>query len=127
MGNSLRQLNRAGQSVWLDNLSHKLVDSGELQRWVSEDAITGVTSNPTIFQKAIVGSSDYDSRLRALLKGGMRAEKELFFGLALDDIADAASVLRPVFDATAGQDGFVSIEVSPDIAYDTAATVAEAR
>ena len=127
MSNSLRKLNRAGQSVWLDNLSRKLVDSGELQRWVTEDAITGVTSNPTIFQKAIVGSADYDSRLRSLLKSGMRSEKELFFGLALDDIADAAAVLRPVFDATDGQDGFVSIEVSPDIAYNTAATVAEAR
>lgn len=127
MSNTLRKLNLAGQSVWLDNLSRKLVDSGELQRWVTQDAVTGVTSNPTIFQKAIVGSSDYDSRLKALLDAGVTEPKALFFGLALDDIADAAAVLRPVFDATNGIDGFVSIEVSPDIAYDTAATVAEAR
>lgn len=127
MGNPLKRLNRAGQSVWLDNLSRKLVDSGELRRWVSEDAVTGVTSNPTIFQKAIVGSTDYDTRLRKLLNDGIRTEKSLFFGLALDDISDAAHVLRPVYEATAGRDGFVSIEVSPDIAHDTQATVAEAQ
>ena len=125
--NPLIGLKELGQSVWLDNLSRKLMDTGELKRLIAEDGLTGITSNPTIFQKAISGSTDYDDSLKRMLKEGMRDEKELFLGLAFEDISRAADLLWPVYQASIGLDGFVSIEVSPDLAYDTDATIKEAR
>src|SRR5512139_302821 len=125
--NSLAELRKLGQSVWLDNLSRKLMDSGELKRLIDEDGVTGITSNPTIFQKAISGSTTYDATIQKLLAKGIKDEKELFLGLAFEDIARAADMLLPAYRASNGSDGFVSIEVSPDLAYDTRATVAEAK
>jgi len=123
----LQKLREIGQSFWLDNLSRNLINSGELKRLIAEDGITGITSNPTIFQKAISGSKDYDASLRSMLEKGTREEKELFLGLALEDISRAADLLWPVYRKSGGLDGFVSIEVSPDLAYDTQKTIAEAR
>jgi transaldolase len=123
----LQKLREIGQSFWLDNLSRNLINSGELKRLIAEDGITGITSNPTIFQKAISGSKDYDASLRSMLGKGTREEKELFLGLAFEDISKAADLLWPVYQKSGGLDGFVSIEVSPDLAYDTQKTIAEAR
>jgi len=125
--NALIRLDEIGQSVWLDNLSRSLINSGELKRLIDEDGLRGITSNPTIFQKAILGSGDYDLFLRRMLDQGIRDEKELFLGLAFEDISRAADLLWPIYQSTNGLDGFVSIEVSPDLAYDTDATIAEAR
>ena len=125
--NPLIVLKELGQSVWLDTLSRKLISSGELKRLIDEDGLGGITSNPTIFQKAISGSNDYDQSLKRMLDQGVRDEKELFLGLVFEDISTAADMLRPTYQATGGRDGFVSIEVSPDLAYDTGATIAEAR
>ncbi len=125
--NPLIGLKEIGQSIWLDNLSKKLIHSGELKRLIDEDGLSGVTSNPTIFQKAISGSNDYDPSLRRTIDEGVKDEKELFLGLAMEDVSHAADLLWPTYQSTNGQDGFVSIEVSPDLAYDTAATISEAR
>ena len=125
--NPLRKLQEIGQSVWLDNLSRRLLDSGELKRLIEEDDLTGITSNPTIFQKAISGSKDYETSLKSLLQKGLRDEKELFLNLAVEDISRAADILWPVYQRSGGKDGFVSIEVSPDLAYETEKTVAEAK
>ena len=125
--NPLIGLKEIGQSVWLDNLSRKLIHSGELKRLIDEDGVSGITSNPTIFQKAISGSADYDPSLRRMIDKGVKDEKELFLGLAIEDVSDAADLLRPTSQSTNGLDGFVSIEVSPDLAYDTPATISEAR
>jgi transaldolase len=125
--NTLIGLKELGQSVWLDNLSRKLIHSGELKRLIDEDGLSGITSNPTIFQKAISGSTDYDSSLRRMIDKGVKDEKELFLGLAMEDVSEAADLLWPTYRSTNGQDGFVSIEVSPDLAYDTDATITEAR
>ena len=125
--NPLMRLDEIGQSVWLDNLNRSLINSGELKRLIDEDGLKGITSNPTIFQKAISGSNDYDTSLRKMLDQGIRDEKELFLGLAIEDISSAADLLWPVYQSTNGLDGFVSIEVSPDLAYETDATVVEAR
>jgi transaldolase/glucose-6-phosphate isomerase len=125
--NPLIGLGEIGQSVWLDNLSRKLIHSGELKRLIDEDGVSGITSNPTIFQKAVSGSTDYDPSLRKMIDQGIRDEKELFLGLAIEDVSRAADLLWPAYQSTNGLDGFVSIEVSPDLAYDTPTTVSEAR
>ena len=125
--NPLRKLREIGQSVWLDNLSRHLMNSGELKRLIAEDGLTGITSNPTIFQKAISGSKDYDASLKSLLQKGIGDEKELFLDLAIEDIAQAADMLWPVYQRSGGKDGFVSIEVSPNLSYDPEKTVAEAK
>jgi transaldolase len=125
--NPIGKLLEINESIWLDNLSRKLIDSGELQRLIYEDGITGVTSNPTIFQKAISGSKDYDASLRGLLAEGMRDEKELFLGLAIEDVSRAAQLFWPVYLRSGGLDGYISMEVSPDLANDTEKTVAEAK
>ncbi len=116
----------AGQSIWSDQISRAMLDSGELARRIGADAVTGVTSNPTIFANAITGSDDYDRPLAELAARGASVE-EIYAHLVTADIRDACDVLRPVFDATEGRDGFVSVEVSPELAHDTEATVAEAR
>ncbi|OGQ07852.1 MAG: transaldolase [Deltaproteobacteria bacterium RBG_19FT_COMBO_46_12] len=125
--NPLIGLRKLGQSVWLDNLSRKLINSGELKRFIDEDGLSGVTSNPTIFQKAISGSTDYETSLQRMINKGIKDEKELFLGLAIEDVSKGADMLWPVYQSTNGMDGFVSIEVSPDLAYDPDATIAEAR
>jgi transaldolase len=127
MANSrLHQLSALGQSVWIDFLSRDMLRSGELERMMREDAVVGVTSNPTIFQKAISAGDAYDEQLRELL-GEERDSKEIFIRLAARDVGDALDLLRPVWDAGSGQDGYVSIEVDPTLAYDTVATVEEAQ
>lgn len=124
--NPVRQLSTLGQSAWLDYIRRALITSGELQRLVDHYGVAGVTSNPTIFNKAIAGSTDYDEALRSLMEHCERNPKSLFLHLAAEDIGMAADVLRPVYDGTSGGDGFVCLEVSPDLAHDTAGTVREA-
>ena len=120
----LQQLSALGQSVWIDYLSRRLVHGGELGRLIAEDAVVGVTSNPTIFQKAIAEGDAYDQQLREVLAEEDDA-KEVFLRLAVKDVQDACDLLRPVWDK--GQDGYVSIEVDPNFAYDTVATTSEAQ
>jgi transaldolase len=127
MKNPLIELREAGQSVWLDELGRDIIRSGELKRLVEEEGLCGVTSNPTIFQKAIEGSDLYDAQVQEKVRKGVRDEKELFLSLTMEDISEAADILFPVYVKSGGTDGFVSIEVSPDLAYDTEATLAEAR
>jgi transaldolase/glucose-6-phosphate isomerase len=125
--NRTRKLLEINESIWLDNLSRNLICSGELQRLIDEDGVTGVTSNPSIFQKSISGSKDYDESLLRLLGEGVRDEKELFLGLAMEDVSRAAQLFWPAYLRSGGLDGFISIEVSPDLAQDTEKTVAEAK
>ncbi|MDA8174267.1 MAG: transaldolase [Nitrospiraceae bacterium] len=127
MANPLIELNRQGQSVWLDYLSRDMLNSGELKRLIDEDGITGVTSNPSIFEKAITGGRAYDGIIQGLIARGITNPKEMFIQMAAADVADAAKLLRGVYDKTGGADGYVSIEVSPDLAYNAEATIAEAR
>lgn len=124
--NPLLRLNALGQSVWLDFLSRGILRSGKLKRLIEADGITGVTSNPAIFEKAIAGAADYDHAIAARAAQGARAES-VYLSLAIEDVQAAADLLRPVYEATAGRDGFVSLEVSPHLAHDTAGTVAKAR
>jgi transaldolase len=124
--NAATRLHEAGQSLWLDYITRGLLDSGDLARYIASAAVTGLTSNPTIFDKAITGSADYDEQVRQLSERGLATE-ELFFQLAIDDLRRAASLFKPTWDATQGVDGYVSLEVSPTLAYDTAATMAQAR
>ena len=119
----LHDLHQQGQSVWLDFIRRDMLESGELEQLVS-DGIRGLTSNPTIFQKAIAGSTDYDEQIRA--SRDLRTDAQ-FEALAIEDIQGAADVLRTVYDDSDGADGFVSLEVSPHLAYDTEKTIAEAR
>lgn len=121
----LLDLKQHGQSVWLDNLSRPLIRSGELQRLVQEDGITGVTSNPAIFNKAMTSGTAYDEAMTKLVQAG-KTTLEIYEALAITDIQDACDVLRPVHDATGGSDGFVSLEVSPHLADDTQGTIEEA-
>jgi transaldolase len=124
--NRLQHLHGAGVSIWLDTLSRELLDGGGFAALVADCAVTGATSNPTIFAKAITGSDAYDDQLRTAVACGVRDPQELFFELALDDVRDAADVLRPAYDASDGRDGFVSFECTPDLADDTAATIEQA-
>ena len=121
----LHQLSDLGQSVWIDFLSRDLLRTGELARLRDEDAVVGVTSNPTIFQKALSSGDAYDEQLRNELEEEQDA-KELFLRLAAQDVGDACDLLRGVWDRGGGQDGYVSIEVDPTLAYDTEGTIAEA-
>ncbi len=126
--NPLLELHAHGQSIWLDYIRRNLITSGELKRLMKEDGLSGLTSNPTIFDKAIAGSSDYDEQLRQLLAGDPNlAPAALFDAIEIADIQAAADVLRPVYDRTEGADGFVSIEVAPSLARDTTGSIAEAR
>jgi transaldolase len=121
----LEQLADIGQAVWLDFIRRSLIASGELGTLVQE-GLRGMTSNPTIFEKAIAGSDDYDDDIRRLVSGGCTVA-EIYEALAFDDIRAAADVLRPVYERTAGTDGYVSLEVNPALAHDTDGTIAEAR
>jgi transaldolase len=124
--NRLEQLHDAGVSIWLDTLSRELLDSGAFAALIADCAVTGATSNPTIFAKAITGSDLYDDQLRAAVAAGVRDPQELFFELALDDVRRAADLLRPAYEASDGRDGFISFECTPDLADDTAATIEQA-
>src|SRR6516225_8158796 len=115
-------LNGLGQSIWLDNITRELLDSGRLKRYIDDLLVTGLTSNPTIFDHAITHSSSYDSEIRRLT-GARRSTEELFFELALEDLTRAADLFAPIHERTAGVDGWVSLEVSPLLAYDTARTI----
>jgi transaldolase len=119
-------LHNLGQSLWLDNITRDLLDSGTLQQYIDELSVTGLTSNPTIFDHAIKGSSAYDATIRDSLSKGSSGE-ELFFNLALDDITRAADLFRGIYDRTNTVDGWASLEVSPLLAYDTASTLTAAR
>lgn len=124
--NNIKQLADLGQSVWLDDISRQLIQSGELQRQIDEIGIRGVTSNPTIFQKAIAGSDVYDTDITNLLKRG-KQPAEVFQEVAVKDIQDACDIFRPLYDETNGGDGFVSIEVLPSLARDLKGTMDNAR
>jgi transaldolase len=119
-------LHNLGQSIWLDNITRDLLTSGTLKRYIDELSVTGLTSNPTIFDHAIKNSSAYDAAIRQKLKQGKSGE-DLFFDLAVEDLTQAADLFRPVYDRTNGVDGWVSLEVSPLLAYDTASTLAAAK
>ena len=123
--NPLQQMQALGQSPWQDNISREQLESGELALMVSDGDITGLTSNPTIFEQAISGSHDYDASIRAHSKYESKVE-DVFYALAGEDIQVAADVFRPVYERSAGQDGFVSLEISPRLAHDTEASVREA-
>jgi len=125
--NPLRQLTERGQSIWLDFIDRELVTGDRLAGLIADDCVTGMTSNPTIFEKAIAERGAYDEQLRALVGAGMTDPEELFVELAVSDIQRAADTLRPAFDGTGGRDGFVSIEVAPRLADDTTATIAAAK
>ncbi len=127
--NPLQQLQTLGQSIWYDNIQRSMLGSdGELARMIRDEGLAGVTSNPTIFEKAIGGSNDYDASLRQLLQQNSQlSNRELFFSLAIEDIQQAADLLLPVYKKSDGRDGYVSLEVSPDLAYNTEGTIAEAK
>ena len=125
MTNSIQEVQKLGQSIWYDNIRRGLLGSGELRRLI-EQGITGLTSNPTIFEKAIAGSTDYDEALTALAHAG-KDVRETYEALVIEDIRAAADLLRPIYDRTSAADGYASLEVSPALAHDTEGTVTEAR
>src|SRR4030088_3857526 len=119
-------LHDQGQSLWLDNITRDLLESGTLKRYIDELLVTGLTSNPTIFDHAIKNSSAYAAAIRKKVKEGKSGE-ELFFELALEDLTRAADLFRSIYDRTCGVDGWVSLEVSPLLAHDTTTTLADAK
>ena len=121
-----QDLHDLGQSLWLDNITRNLLKTGVLRRYIDELSVTGLTSNPTIFDHAIKNSSDYDGAIKSKLAEGKSGEK-LFFELALEDLTQAADLFRPIYDQTCGVDGWVSLEVSPLLAHDTKTTIAVAK
>jgi transaldolase len=126
--NSLKQIQELGQSIWLDYIRRDLMKTGKLQRLIEQDGVSGITSNPTIFAKAISGSSDYDSAIQQILASSPGLDSvSLFERIEIEDLRMAADTLRPVYERTNGGDGFASIEVSPHLAYNTSDSVAEAR
>ena len=125
--NPLQLLAERGQSVWLDYISRELVIGSELTRLVAEDNVTGLTSNPTIFEKAIADGTDYDEQIHELLGHGVNDPNEVFLRLAISDIQRAADTLRPVYERTEGADGYVSLELPPPLSHDTAGSVQTAK
>jgi transaldolase len=124
--NRLQALRDAGVSIWLDTISRELLDTGEFADLIARSAVTGATSNPTIFAKAITSSDRYDEQLQAAVGSGIRDTQQLFFELALEDVRRAADLLRPTYEETDGHDGYISFECTPDLAGDTGATIAQA-
>src|SRR5215470_10447799 len=124
--NATQQLHNLGQSLWLDNITRDLLNKGTLKRYIEELSVTGLTSNPTIFDHAIKNSTAYDDTISERLAEG-KAGEGLFFELALEDIIRAADLFRPIFDKTNGVDGWVSLEVSPLLAYDASSTLVAAK
>ncbi|HEV3471010.1 MAG TPA: bifunctional transaldolase/phosoglucose isomerase [Pyrinomonadaceae bacterium] len=125
MSNRLVEIMRLGQSIWYDNIRRAMLTTGDLRKKIEEDDLRGVTSNPTIFEKAITGSTDYDEQLRALVEQG-RSVEEIYEELVVEDIRTAADILRPVYERTEALDGYISLEVNPKLAYDTRGTIEEA-
>ncbi|HEX8685826.1 MAG TPA: transaldolase family protein, partial [Pyrinomonadaceae bacterium] len=125
MSNRLVEIMKLGQSIWYDNIRRAMLTTGDLRKKVEEDDLRGVTSNPTIFEKAITGSTDYDEQLGRLVQAG-KGVSEIYEDLVVDDIGNAADTLKPVYDKTDGLDGYISLEVSPKLAYDTQGTIDEA-
>lgn len=125
MNTNNKNLNEQGVSLWLDNITRKILNNGILQDYITDLSVTGLTSNPTIFDNAISKSADYDGAIRQL--GNFLSDEELFFELAVEDIQRAADLFKPVYDRTNRVDGFVSIEVSPTLAYDTQSTIEAAK
>ncbi len=125
--NRLAEVYSLGQSIWYDNIRRGLITSGDLQKLIDEDSVVGITSNPTIFEKAIDGSADYDDALRTLVSQGVTDGQQIFEALAIEDIQAAADILRPIYDRSGHVDGYISLEVSPAAASDTKRTIAEAR
>ena len=121
-----QQLHDLGQSLWLDNITRDLLNDGTLKRYIDELSVTGLTSNPTIFDQAITHGKAYDSEIGRLVGSGLSGE-DLFFELAVQDLTRAADLFTEIHRRTAGVDGFVSLEVSPLLAYDTATTVDQAK
>jgi transaldolase len=126
MTNSLQQIKKLGQSVWLDYIRRNILDSGEVTRMIAADGLAGMTSNPAIFEKAIIEYDDYDEAVSTLIRNGSGA-MEIYETLALEDVRHAADLFRPVYDESSGRDGFVCLEVSPHLAYDTDGTITEAK
>src|SRR3981081_2503871 len=124
--NAPQKLHDLGQSLWLDNITRDLLNSGTLRHYINEFSVTGLTSNPTIFDHAIKNSTAYDAAIRNKLRY-LKAGEGLFFELALEDITQASDLFRPIWEKTDGVDGWVSLEVSPLLAHDTASTLAAAR
>ena len=124
--NPLKALAALGQSIWLDYIRRNLIVSGELRRLIEEDGLRGMTSNPSIFEKAIGESHDYDEDIRAMAREGKGAI-EIYEALSLADVQNAADEFRPLYDETDGTDGYVSLEVNPHLAHDTMGTIEEAR
>jgi transaldolase len=126
MTNRLREIEALGQAVWIDNINRGLLEDGVLRRFVEEDGISGVTSNPTIFEKAMGDSERYDEAFKRVL-GDTQDPREIFLRLAFDDIRDAADVLRPTYEATEGKDGYISFELLPEMAFDAKASIEAAK
>jgi transaldolase/glucose-6-phosphate isomerase len=126
MSNHLIEVMQTGQSIWYDNIRRAMLESGDLKKKIEEDDLRGVTSNPTIFEKAITGSTDYDRQMRSLVQKGASVN-EIYEALVLDDIGRAADILKPVYDKTDGVDGYISLEVNPRLAYETQGTIEEAE
>jgi len=125
MSNTLVEIMKTGQSIWYDNIRRAMLASGDLRKKIEEDDLRGVTSNPTIFEKAITGSNDYDEQLRSLVEAG-KSVSEIYEDLVVEDIGRAADILKPVYDKTGGIDGYISLEVNPGLAYKTQETIDEA-
>src|SRR5258708_16722874 len=126
MTNPLLQLKEQGQSVWYDNIDRSQLASGQFQRLLNEDGISGVTANPTIFEKSISSGHAYDEQMNELIKAG-KSTNEIYEALVIRDIQTVADKLRPIYDGTRGQDGYLSLEVSPDLAHHTEGTLSEVR
>ncbi len=124
--NHLKQLEALGQSIWLDYIKRDMLMNGELQKFITEDGLRGMTSNPDIFEKAITGSHDYDSDIREMVKSGKSTE-EIYNALTVKDVQTAADIFQSVYQKTNGKDGFVSLEVNPHLAHDSQGTIASAR
>src|SRR5918912_1577172 len=124
--NHLHEIEAEGQAVWLDNISRALLEDGELERLIAEDGVSGVTSNPTIFEKAIAGTDRYADALEEAARRGLNA-RETFFELGFRDIRDGADLLRPIFDETEGQDGYVSFELPPELAADAQGSIEQVK
>ena len=124
--NPIQQLNEFGQSIWLDYIRRQMITSGELRRFIEEDGLKGVTSNPAIFEKAIAGNNDYDEAIQGLARQNKSVE-DIYQALTVEDVQMAADVFAPVYDKLDGKDGFISLEVNPHLAHDTTGTIEEAR
>ena len=126
MGHSkIKSLGDFGQSIWLDFFDRQIMDNGKLEKLIKDDGVTGITSNPSIFEKAILNSSDYDEDVRSLSQ--QKNADEIFLSLEVNDIKRAADLFRPIYENTNGEDGYVSLEVSPGLAYDTDGTIKQAE